>query len=122
MRSEECRARLSAALKAGRLTELELSDLAEIELYAEYRRRFGDGESAALAVGVHRHWTIAIDEKGPSRHEVLEKLGDEFLLTTPVILGIAVSDGLLVPGQVAGIRTLLASNRYVLAPVAGEDS
>lgn len=118
--SHECRERVARALTSGRLVELEIVDLAEIELYATYKRRFGDGESAALAVGISRRWLIAIDEKGPTRREVIERLGPEFLLTTPLVLAAAIAHGALDVTAVPSIRQSLAENRFILEAVPGE--
>jgi predicted nucleic acid-binding protein len=122
VRSADCRLRVTRALEERRLTELEITDLAETELYAKYRRRFGDGESAALAVGVMRRWAVAIDEKGPSRREVLERLGEEYLVTTPVLLKVGIERGLIQPAAIAEIRKELLLNKYVLELVHGEEA
>lgn len=55
---EEQRERLKAAIGEGTLTELEITDPAEIALYGELRRFLGDGEAACLAVAVTRRWVI----------------------------------------------------------------
>ena len=118
--SDDCRLRVTRALDAKQLTELEIVDLAEMELYAKYRRRFGDGESAALAVGITRRWAVAIDEKGPSRREVVERLGEGFLVTTPLVLGVAIERRLIGPEAIPPIREQLLQNRYALETVPGE--
>ena len=92
----------------------------EIEAYAIYRSRFGDGESAAMAVAVNRRWLIAIDEKGPTRREVIARLGEDHLLTTASILGTAIADGLISANDISGIRDELAANRHLLDHVPGE--
>ena len=53
---QEFRERLDRALAAGRLTEVEITDIAEMTEYAGLRKRFGDGESAAMAVAFSRGW------------------------------------------------------------------
>jgi predicted nucleic acid-binding protein len=55
--------RLSAALAEGIVTELEITNLAEIALYDALRRFLGDGEAACLAVAATRRWVIATDER-----------------------------------------------------------
>lgn len=57
------RQRLRKALKVGWLEEVEIVDLTEMELYAEYRARFGEGESACMAVARSRGWIVASDER-----------------------------------------------------------
>ena len=120
VRTEPYKARVSAAITAQQLIELEIADRTEIEAYAIYRSRFGDGESAAMAVAVNRLWLIAIDEKGPTRREVIARLGEDHLLTTASILGTAIADGLISANDISAIRDELAANRHLLDHVPGE--
>lgn len=61
------RLQLRKALRAGWISELEVFDPAEIELYASYRSRFGQGESACMAVARTRGWTVASDDRAVKR-------------------------------------------------------
>lgn len=88
------RERLREAIKAGWLKEIEVTDIAEMEIYAKYRHRFGKGESACLAVGRNRRWTVATDDKAVKR-EVSAEMGGGNLLDTGAILAIAVKQGAL---------------------------
>lgn len=114
VRSEGNRARVDAALDSGLLVLLEITDLEEMTRYAAYRRRFGDGESAALAVGLARGWAVAVDEMGPVRREVIERLGDDHLVTTPRLLERAVKRGALALAELPASREELARNRYFM--------
>jgi predicted nucleic acid-binding protein len=116
----EQRERLQRAFAAGQLTELEISDIAEMTEYAALRKRFGDGESAAMAVAFARRWTVAVDEAGPVRRIVLERLGPALLLTTPALLTRSVRLGVISKEDVPGIRATLAANRYVMGPLEVE--
>lgn len=58
----------------GTLTELEITDPAEVALYDELRRFLGDGEAACLAVAATRRWVIAADEKRRLRREIFYRL------------------------------------------------
>jgi predicted nucleic acid-binding protein len=113
----EQRERLDRALAAGQLTEIEITDIAEITEYAGLRKRFGDGESAAMAVAFARRWAVAVDEVGPVRRIVLERLGPDLLLTTPMLLTHAVRLGVISKEEVPEIRATLAANRYVMGPL-----
>lgn len=114
---QEHRARLEAALAAGHLTELAITGLAELTEYAGLRKRFGDGESAAMAVAFTRNWTVAVDEAGPVRRIVLERLGTNHLLTTPALLTQAVRREVIGRTQLPAIRATLEANRFVMPPL-----
>jgi len=88
------RVRLRKALKLKWLKELEITDMAEMELYAKYRKRFGNGESACMAVGCNRKWIVASDEKAVKK-EVVSAIGTANLLDTKTILKMAASEGVL---------------------------
>lgn len=61
IRYESQRARLQAAMESGGVTEIEITDPAEILLYDGFRKFLRDGESASLAVAASRQWIIAAD-------------------------------------------------------------
>ena len=82
IRYENQRARLQAATEGGAVTDIEITDLAEILLYDEFRKFLGDGEAASLAMAVTRRWIVAADEKGRFRRELFSRLGEDHLLDT----------------------------------------
>ena len=108
------RTRLEAALKTGALTEIEITDLAEIELYVALRRILGDGESACLAVAATRGWVMAADEKGRLRREAYERLGEAYLVNTSGILVSAIQEGILTADGAEMLRAMLATHRFVM--------
>ena len=108
------RTRLAAAMTAGVVTEIEITDLAEIELYVALRRILGDGESACLAVAATRGWVMAADEKGRLRREVYERLGEASLVNTPGILVSAIQEGILTADGAETLRAVLVKNRFVM--------
>jgi predicted nucleic acid-binding protein len=56
--------RLDAALAAGILEEIQVRDLAEVQLFAELTAKgLGIGECSAIAVAVQRQLILAIDDK-----------------------------------------------------------
>lgn len=97
------RERLREAIKAGWLKEIEVTDIAEMEIYAKYRHRFGKGESACLAVGRNRKWPVATDDRAVKR-EVQVVMGSGNLLDTGAILAIAVKQGVLTSAELTEIR------------------
>lgn len=120
VKRQDFRERLGAALAAGHLAEIEITELAELTEYAGLRKRFGDGESAAMAVAFTRHWTVAVDEAGPVRRIVLERLGAGHLLTTPSLLTRAVRLDVLPRAELPAIRATLEANRFVMPPLEVE--
>ncbi|MBI4064546.1 MAG: hypothetical protein HY401_09655 [Elusimicrobia bacterium] len=88
------RLKLRKAIKAGWLEEFEIADISEIELYAQYRTRFGSGESACMAAAVKRGWTVASDERAVKR-EITAKLGSNNSLGTRNLLEAAVQANVL---------------------------
>lgn len=122
VKRQDFRERLGAALAAGHLSELEITELAELTEYAGLRRRFGDGESAAMAVAFTRTWSIAIDEAGPVRRIVVERLGKDHILTTPSLLTRAVHQAVIDRADLLAIRATLAANRFVMPKLEVEES
>jgi len=97
------RERLREAIKAGWLNEIQVTDIAEIEIYAKYRQRFGKGESACLAVGRNRKWPVATDDKAVKK-EVATVMGGGNLLDTSAILAIAVKQGVLTSAELKALH------------------
>jgi predicted nucleic acid-binding protein len=108
------RTRLAAAMTAGVVTEIEITDLAEIELYVALRRILGDGESACLAVAATRGWVMAADEKGRLRREAYERLGEANLVNTPGILVSVIQEEILTAEGAEALRAVLATHRFVM--------
>ncbi|MBZ0161014.1 hypothetical protein [Candidatus Methylomirabilis sp.] len=114
---EDQKKRLHDAFAEGTLSEIEITDIAEIALYAELRRVLGDGESACLAVAATRRWVMAGDEKGRLRREVMERLGEGYLLNTPGAIVEALRAGILTVSEAEEIRMELARRRFVMSDV-----
>lgn len=112
----EQQARLQAALTAGIMHALEITNPAEILLYDELRKFLGDGESASLAVAVSRRWVIAADEKGRFRRELFERLSEAYLLDTPGALVAAIKGGLISIPEAEELRERLRQHRFEMDP------
>lgn len=84
-RDEQARC-LAEVLACGLLSAAAITDLDEMALYAELHRTLGSGESACLAMAVHRGFSIASDEKHAFRRMAVRKIGDKRLMTTPDLL------------------------------------
>lgn len=78
--------RLEAALSSQVLEEIRVTDLAEVQLFAELTTKgLGIGECSAIAVAVHRQHWLAIDDKKAIKKVAslgynLEVLGTESLM------------------------------------------
>ena len=68
--------------------------MAEIELYAQHRSRFGQGESACMAVAQIRGWLVASDDRAV-RRAVTASLGADRFLDTKGLLETAMTAGLI---------------------------
>lgn len=112
VRHDDQRARLEAALEGGVMTEIEITDSAEVRLYDEFRRFLGDGESASLAVAVSRRWVIAADEKGRFRRELFTRLGEDYLLNTLGALLTAIRSGVIIVAEAETLRAQLRARRF----------
>ena len=107
-------ARLAEAIQAGTLATCSLTDLAELAVFAELRAFLGLGEAACLAVAQDRGWYIASDERHRFRREVIERLGQGRLLTTPDIFVRAIRAGLITVVEADRDKALLAEHRFVM--------
>lgn len=112
IRYESQRERLHAATAAGTVTEIEITEPAEILLYDEFRHFLGDGESASLAVAVRRRWVIAADEKGAFRRELFARLGEDHLLDTLGALVTAIMTRVITVAEAEALRTQLREHRF----------
>jgi hypothetical protein len=54
--------KVEEAVKNDVLHRLKIVAVEELKSVAGYVEQFGKGESACLAVAVHRHWAVAMDE------------------------------------------------------------
>ena len=116
IRYESQRSRLQAAMEAGGVIEIEITDPGEILLYDELRKFLGDGESASLAVAVSRRWVIAADEKGRFRRELFSRLGEDYLLDTLGALVTAIRADVITVAHAEALRTQLQEHRFQLDP------
>jgi len=106
---------LAAALSAGDIGEIELTDPTELTLFAELNAVLGRGESAAIAVAANRNWLIATDELGRARREVHERVGTNRLMNTPGLILSCVRDGGITVEEADEIRSELESQGQTFA-------
>jgi predicted nucleic acid-binding protein len=94
------------------LRRLKIVAVEELESVAEYVEQFGKGESACLAVAIHRHWVVATDETKDRRlsREITSR-GIK-LINTPGILLKAIRQGSLSVQAADLIKAELEANRF----------
>ncbi len=105
---------LASAVSAGEIEETAVTDPAEIALYASLNAFLGRGESASIAVAARRNWTVATDEGHRTRREILNRLGEGRLVTTPGILLKCILNGDLTTAEADAIKARLAAHRFIM--------
>jgi predicted nucleic acid-binding protein len=107
--------KVEEALESGVLRRLKIVDVEELEAVAEYVEQFGKGESACLAVAIHRHWVVATDETKDRRlsREIASR-GIK-LINTPGILLKAIRQGSLSVQAADLIKAKLEENRFKMS-------
>jgi predicted nucleic acid-binding protein len=107
--------RVEAALENGSLHRLNIVAVEELESVAEYVEQFGKGESACLAVAIHRNWAVATDETKDRRlsREITAK-GIK-VINTPGILLKAIQQGSLTVLAADLIKAELETNRFKMS-------
>ena len=103
-------------MRGGWIGKVRITDLDEVNAYAQYRRQMDDGEAACLAVSVSRKWILACDEqkKRLIHREVQGKLGAGYLLNTIGILVKAIREGFLTIEEADQTKEELARNRFAI--------
>jgi predicted nucleic acid-binding protein len=103
---------LKRALRSGTLEQTAITDIKEMADYAEFHRTLGQGESACLAIAIHRDFSIASDEKRVFRRIVLKRIGPKCLLTTPDLILIPLRLGIITVEQADKWKSCLEKNRF----------
>lgn len=89
------RNQLRKAIQSGFIEEVQITNLAEIEIFLSVTNRFGESaDSACLTLAQSRGWTIASDDKAVIRTAV-NQLKQTSFLNTRKILEAASEKGLL---------------------------
>ena len=101
------------AVAAGLMQAIELTEPAELALFATLNQFLGRGESAAIAVAVIRGWMVATDDR-LARRECERRLGPNRTLSTPSILLDCIRNGLLSVADADNIKDQLASQRFTM--------
>ena len=96
--------RLEQAFSAQILEEITVSDLAEVQLFAELTAKgLGIGECSPIAVAVHRQLTLAIDDKQAIKK--VASLGlNVSILTTESLMVLLIQQGALSVDEADAMR------------------
>jgi predicted nucleic acid-binding protein len=107
--------KVEEAIKSGALHRLKIAAIEELESMAGYVEQFGKGESACLAVAIHRHWAVATDETKDRRFSrEIASIGIK-LINTPGILLKAIRRGSLSVQAADLIKAELEENRFKMS-------
>lgn len=105
-------AELRDFIKGGGLKRVRITEPAELERYAELSETLGKGESACLALAESRGWSLASDERRKFRRTVVDKIGEESLLTTPDLIVRAIREGLVTVTKADRWKATLEKKRF----------
>ena len=103
---------LDRALEEGVLRSQAITELDAVEIYAGLRDVLGSGEAACLALAASSEWSIASDERGRFRREVLDRLGPKYLIGTKDLYLLLIQAGLLTVDEAELDRKVLEQHRF----------
>ena len=106
---------LQEALSCGVLQVVQLTETAELTIFADLVTILGTGEAAFLSLAESRTWIIASDEKKKFRREAIARLGSARMLNTPGILTLAIKAGILTIAEADHVKTVLEQHRFVMS-------
>lgn len=106
---------LENLLSQGGIQQIEVTDPAELEIFAELVAVLGRGEAAAIAVAQNRGWVIATDETGRTKREIISRIGRERLLTTPDLILRSIRAGVISVTRADEIKLRMEQRRFKMA-------
>jgi predicted nucleic acid-binding protein len=107
--------KVESAIENGALHVLNIVAVEELSLLADYIEKFGKGESACLAVAIHRRWIVATDETKDKRLSREIAAREIKVINTPGILLKAIREGVLSVVAADGIKAELERNRFKMS-------
>lgn len=116
----EQRARLDAAVAAGTVEVLTVTDLAELQLIAHLSsaagKRLGTGESSAIAIASSRGCALAIDDKAAIR-EAKKAFPTLPIFTTQDLIVLMIRGGILTVSVADSLKDEWAQNHRFKLPI-----
>ncbi|MGH9770400.1 MAG: hypothetical protein ACRD4Q_01645 [Candidatus Acidiferrales bacterium] len=108
-------AALASAVGKGFLRVEPLLDVQGLEMYAQFRKTLGKGESACLALAAIHDWLLASDDNQPAfRRRVSERLRPGRMLNTVGIIVRAIQEGVVTLAEANAMIPVLAKHRFRL--------
>lgn len=91
----------------------DLTNLGELQLFAELRSVMGDGEAACLAMATERGaWIATLDKKRRFRREARRLVGEARILNLAGLIVIAIQHGILTVSEADGYKAVLEKHRF----------
>lgn len=110
--------RLQTALEQGCLKEISVTDQREVETFGKLTNTgFGNGECSAIAVAVHRGYTLAIDDKQAVKRAVASFSTINVISTQDLMVSM-IKTGLLSTDEADGIKDQWASAHKFLLKIS----
>jgi predicted nucleic acid-binding protein len=106
---------VQAAITSSLLQVIQLTDPAELTVFAGLIHILGIGEAACLSLAQCRNWLIASDEKKKFHREAISRLGTGRLLNTPGILTHAITSGVITVEDADQAKSLLEQRRFIMS-------
>jgi predicted nucleic acid-binding protein len=106
---------LETLLAQDGIHQIEVTDPAELEIFAELVAVLGRGEAAAIAVAQNRGWMIATDETGRTKREIISRVGPGRLLTTPDLILRSIRAGVISVIRADEIKLRMEQRRFKMA-------
>lgn len=106
---------LSKRLGSPALRAVRVEGVQELALFAEFRMRWGRGESACLAIAQERGFGVACDERGGFLKLLRHRIGDARITNTPGLLLSAIRAGLLDIPEADRLKDQLEGLRFRMA-------
>lgn len=108
-------AALASAIEREFLRIEPLLDIQGLEMYAQFRKTLGKGESACLALAAIHNWSLASDDNEAAfRRRVSERIGAERMLNTASIIVRAIQESVVALAEANAMIPVLAEHRFRL--------
>ena len=111
----EQRAALDAAIEAGIFRVVPITDPEAIRALTLLLAFLGRGEAACLVLAERNGWSIASDERGRFRREVLARMDETRLFGTAEIYVRSIQEGLLTVEQADADKLVLERHRFKMS-------
>ena len=102
------------AITSGVLSEVQVSSISELQIYAHLVRTLGMGEAACLALAECRDWLIGSDEKRRFYREAVARLGQRRIINTAGILLKAIRLKVLTVDEADEAKKLLEQRKFTM--------